>query len=179
MKEIWKDIEGYECYYQISNFGRVKSLERISTQNVLIKERLLKQNIRKEYYYVELNKDGYAKKYSIHRLVGQAFISNPENYPCINHIDENKLNNNVENLEWITVKGNVNHGTRNKRSSEYQHCKNFGKKRGIYKVNNKWKAQIKLFENNSQVYLGRFDNKEEAYQAFYNAYVKYYGTNPW
>ena len=100
MKEIFKDIKGYEGLYQVSNLGNIRSLDR------KIKNRNLKGKIKKldktkfGYLKVELNNNGKKKKYSVHRLVAQTFLDNPNNYPCINHKDENKNNNIVSNLEW-------------------------------------------------------------------------------
>lgn len=107
MEEIWKDIPEYEGLYQVSNLGRIKSL-----QNYRGKGNILKQRIKKGYYTIGLRKNAKRKWYLTHRLVAQAFIPNPNNLPQINHIDENKLNNNVDNLEWCTVKYNNTYGTR-------------------------------------------------------------------
>ena len=104
MKEIWKDIKGYEGIYQISNLGQVKSLHNKLGQ----KELIMKQNLKRNgYYQIRLKNNGKQKDYIVHRLVAQAFIDNPMKLPCINHIDENKTNNNVENLEWCTVEYNI------------------------------------------------------------------------
>ena len=111
MKEIWKDIEGYEGLYQVSNLGRVKSKHRVS-------ERILKPSINSRgYMLVILSKNGEYKSGKVHRLVAQSFIPNTENKPQVNHIDENKTNNMASNLEWVTVKENINHGTRTERTS--------------------------------------------------------------
>ena len=112
MKEIWKDVEGYEGLYQVSNLGRVK---RITTGRVL---KPLKHS--NGYLMVKLSKNSIVYTKTIHSLVAQAFIPNPENKPEINHIDENKTNNNVSNLEWMTRKENINHGTRTERMSKTQ-----------------------------------------------------------
>ncbi len=108
--EIWKDIKGYEGIYQVSNTGKIKSIKR----NIILK------NIIHHYGYliVQLNKNGVGKDFSVHRLVAGAFIPNTDNLPQVNHKDENKLNNNVENLEWCTAGYNTNYGTRNKRVSK-------------------------------------------------------------
>ena len=114
MEEVWKDIEGYEGLYQVSNKGNVKSLKNNKTK----KEKILKHSIVKGYLQVILCKDKTIKGFKIHRLVSQAFIENPNNYPCVNHKDECSTNNSVENLEWCTQKYNINFGTRNERTSE-------------------------------------------------------------
>ena len=110
MKEIWKDIKGYEGLYQVSNLGRVK---RVATN------RILKQaKHHGGYMLVRLSKNGKPHTCTVHRLAAQAFIPNPENKPQVNHIDEDKTNNMIPNLEWVTAKENVNHGTRNERTSK-------------------------------------------------------------
>ena len=115
MKEIWKDILGYEGLYQVSNFGRVKSLNYKRTG----KERILKLLKHKcGYLYIGLHKDNNVKNYYIHRLVAEAFIDNPNNLPQVNHKDENKLNNVVSNLEWCDAKYNINYGTARERMTE-------------------------------------------------------------
>lgn len=119
MEEIWKDIKGYEGLYQVSNTGKVKSLERKVKHwqggYLTKKEIVLKSSISKGYLVISLYKNGIQIRKYIHRLVAEAFIPNPDNLPQINHIDENKMNNCVENLEWCTAEFNVNYGTRNKR----------------------------------------------------------------
>ena len=100
MTEVWKDVKNYEGLYQISNLGNVK---RISSG------KRLKPYNRKGYIRVALSKDDTTKHIDIHRLVAQAFIPNPENKPEVNHKDENKLNNEVSNLEWVTRKENIKH----------------------------------------------------------------------
>ena len=121
-KEIWKDIQGYEGVYQISNLGEIKSLERmiVTNDNITkkIKEKILKPCLRKNGYYgIVLKKDDKSKYYAIHRLVAQHFIPNPNNLPQVNHKDENKINNCVENLEWCTSQYNINYGTHNERQA--------------------------------------------------------------
>ena len=101
MKEIWKDIKGYEGLYQVSNFGRVKSSTKI------LANRLSKRG----YYIVTLYKNAKGVTKTVHRLVAQAFIPNPDNLPQVNHKDENKLNNRVDNLEWCTAKYNINYSS--------------------------------------------------------------------
>ena len=101
IKEVWKDIKGYEGLYQISSLGRVKSIRN----NIIKKPSVLP----KGYLQICLNKKGKSKYISIHRLVAQVFISNPNNLPCVNHKDCNPQNNNISNLEWISYKDNNNY----------------------------------------------------------------------
>ena len=111
MDEIWHDIDGYEGLYQISNKGRVKSLK-------WGKERILRPGIDGYgYCFIILCNDNVRKTFKLHRLVAQAFIPNLYNKPQVNHLDENKKNNCVDNLEWATAKENINYGTRNERAS--------------------------------------------------------------
>ena len=119
MTEIWKDIEGYENLYQVSNLGRVKALGNGGSKNSKFSsERILKTCEIKGYLRVTLSKDGKQKQYSVHRLVAQAFLQNPDNLPQVNHKDEDKTNNRVDNLEWCSAKYNNNYGTRIQRITE-------------------------------------------------------------
>ena len=106
--EVWKDIDGFEGLYQVSNFGNVRGMKR-------------KINLHPEtdrgYNRVCLSKNGKLKHYFLHRLVAFAFVSNPFGYTEINHKDENPQNNAAENLEWCCHKYNMNFGTRTKRAS--------------------------------------------------------------
>lgn len=112
--EKWKDIEGYEGKYQISNKGRVKALNFRRTT----KEKIISGRNNKGYQAVELWKFGKRKSYLVHRLVALSFVPNPDNLPQINHKDENKLNNNADNLEWCTQFYNNIYGTRLQRVSK-------------------------------------------------------------
>lgn len=116
MDEIWKDIEGYEGLYQVSNMGRVKSLERTRNMNLPghkkpapVPERILKFGESHGYLAVTLAKGGVNRKIRVHKLVALAFIPNPDRKPDINHKDGNKHNNAVENFEWVTAKENQQH----------------------------------------------------------------------
>lgn len=123
--EIWKDIEGYEGLYQVSNEGRVKSLQREIVykdgRKKVLEEKIL-HNLLSDlgYYHVILSKNGVPKRYKVHRLVAKAFIANPNNLPVINHKDENPKNNVVENLEWCTQGYNVRYGTMIERGRQTQ-----------------------------------------------------------
>lgn len=112
MEEKWKDIEGYEGIYQVSNLGNVRSLYFKNNKYKIdrIKERS-KTLDKKGYLRVILCKDGKIKNFQVHRLVAQAFIPNPNNYNEVNHKDENPSNNRVDNLEWCTHKYNMNYGS--------------------------------------------------------------------
>lgn len=119
MEEIWKDVKEFEGIYQISNLGRLKRLETIIDtiyqqkykRKIHQKERIIKVNKCGRYYKHTLkNKKSNKKRTtSIHRLVAEAFIPNPNNLPQVNHIDGNRYNNNVKNLEWCTASENVRH----------------------------------------------------------------------
>lgn len=116
MNEVWKDIKGYEGYYQVSNLGNVKSLSRqVDYKHVVVtrKEVILKKKKDSDgYFAVTLQKDGERKYFRVCRLVAMAFVENPNNLPCINHKDEIKCNDIPENLEWCTVLYNNTYGNR-------------------------------------------------------------------
>jgi hypothetical protein len=119
--EQWKDIKGYEGAYQISNLGRIKSLDRICVEMPRGCKRHIKGKLMsptdngKGYMIISLKKHGTRKSKYIHRLVAEAFIPNPNSYTIVNHIDYNKKNNNVNNLEWCTQKDNIQHSSKNMR----------------------------------------------------------------
>ena len=112
--EKWKDIEGYEGLYQISNLGRIRSFYNYRRDGTNI----LKPRLKRGYYQVGLRKNGERKWHHLHRLVAKAFIPNPNNLPQINHKDENKTNNVIDNLEWCSVSYNNCYGTRRERVKE-------------------------------------------------------------
>ena len=147
-KEIWKDIPNYEGLYQASNLGNVRSLDHIrkngknNNQKCLTKGRILKQAIQKEsgYAFVVLSKNGKTKGFRVHRLVAETFIKNPYNFRCVNHKDENKQNNNVNNLEFCSHKYNNNYGTKKERLKISQQ-KRIGKKVNQYTIDGKFIKQ--------------------------------------
>lgn len=114
IEEKWKDIKNYEGLYQISNLGRVK---KINKSNIIICKPSIDTS---GYKQIVLTKNKKRKSYKIHRLIAQAFIPNPNNLPQINHKDENKLNNDVSNLEWCTLQYNCNYGSRNYRCTRHR-----------------------------------------------------------
>lgn len=124
--------------YQVSTKGQIKSLN-------IRKGRILKQHTQCGYLYVGLSKQCKAKLYLVHRLVAEAFIPNPDNLPEVNHKDENKLNNRVDNLEWCDAKYNSNYGTRNKRKSKPIQCIETGK---IYWGARELERQTGILHNN-------------------------------
>lgn len=152
MTEIWKDIQGYEGLYQVSNLGRVKSLARILNDGRIWKEKIIKPaKSGSGYMQVTLYKNNIKKPFRIHRLVAEAFIPNPLNLPFVNHKDENKANNFVGtpennytdgNLEWCTREYNINYGTAIERISKT--------KTGIYNTK-KSKTVLQLEKDGSLV----------------------------
>jgi len=160
VEEIWKDIVGYEDHYQISNFGRVKSLKPGKYYGGMLKG--FTSTI--EYLHLKLTLDGISKDYLIHRLVASAFIPNPNNYPEVNHKDCNKLNNRVENLEWVTPKQNSQYAYDSGKKVPIS-----GEKSGSNKVTNEQVLQIRklLSEGNlTQRQIGKlFGLKDTAISA--------------
>ena len=172
--ELWKWIPGYEGYYMASTHGRVKSVDRYvgykKSGQRLMKGKILKQNTDKVgYKIVQLNKNGKGKLFKVHRLVAQVFLENSSNLPQVNHKDENKQNNNVDNLEWISPKDNMNYGTRNERISKTkkgrqfteEHRKNISKNNAKYWKGKKGKDSayskpVLMFTKNDE-FIKRFD----------------------
>ena len=123
---VRKPVKGYEGYYEVDQFGRVFGLERIIKVNdngrnyeKPIAGKQLKQSMHtKGYKTVSLTKDGKTKTLFVHRLVAEAFIPNVDNLPMVNHKDEDKTNNFVENLEWCTNDYNINYGTARRRQAK-------------------------------------------------------------
>lgn len=118
LNEEWKEI--YNGRYQVSNYGRVKSMFFNNRQASINREKILKSVKRNKnsYYSVNIYKNNKASLTNVHRLVAESFLKNPNNYKYVNHKDENKLNNRIDNLEFCTQKYNLNYGTRNERISK-------------------------------------------------------------
>lgn len=167
-EKIWKDVVGYEGYYQVNDCGLIKSLERIvnykENHSGLRKERILKTNITKAgYVHATICIDKMNKTVKAHRLVAIAFIPNPENKPFVNHINGIKHDNRVNNLEWCTAKENTIHAFKTKLNSgvkgEKSHLSKLKKediikirlmyKEGLYSQS---KLGIKFNVTQSQIY---------------------------
>ena len=119
--EVWKDVLDFEGLYKVSDKGNIYSMERKNSIGKKCGGRMLRPSYHTNgYLQVDLRKDGIRISKLIHRLVAEAFIPNTNSHLEINHKDENKTNNNVENLEWCTREYNMNHGTRNARASQTQ-----------------------------------------------------------
>ena len=157
MMEEWKAIPGYEGLYEVSNMGNVRNVRR----NTLL--RLSKTNNR--YVRVSLCKNGIKTGLTVHRLVAEAFIPNPDNLPEVNHKDEDKTNNNVENLEWCDHKYNMNYGTRNIRAKET------AIKNGYYTGLSKEEYRKKYRDKNKE----KIREKQREYMREYNK--NYYEKN--
>ena len=113
MIEEWRPVVGYEGLYEVSSYGRVRSVDRYDNRNCFRKGKVLSPGIKPDgYLTVVLSCNGKCKTINVHRLVAQVFIENPDNLPEVNHKDEDKTNNNVDNLEWCSRKYNVNYGSR-------------------------------------------------------------------
>lgn len=119
-EEEWRDIKGFEGLYQVSNLGNVKRLKSYWCK----KERIVKQSPNNQgYLRLTLCKNNVKYPKRVHRLVAEAFLPNPDNLPQVNHKDENKLNNRVDNLEWCTAQYNINYGTCVQRTAEKNRIK--------------------------------------------------------
>ncbi len=145
--EQWKNIEGYEGHYMISNQGRVKTLKPRS-------EDILKSRINKHgYNYCSLSLNGKAKQFKVHRLVLQHFTPNPNNKPHVNHLDSNRSNNVAENLEWCTQKENTvhawkhGHGTLQKARKRRALTQRFSSKVKYKKLQGQQFGSIKILGN--------------------------------
>jgi hypothetical protein len=113
MEEIWKDIKGYEGLYQVSNLGRIKSLS-IKVHNRVTREKIMMSQLSNSgYYYICLSNNKTKKYLFVHRIVALEFIYNPKCKEQVNHIDGNKINNCIKNLEWVSRSENIKHAYKN------------------------------------------------------------------
>lgn len=163
MNEIWKDITGYEGLYQVSNFGNVRSFKNLNGRGVVSKPHPIKPALKRDgYLSVTLSKkDNNGRRVlsfpRINQLVARAFIENRDNLPCVDHKDNNKLNNCVDNLQWLSIADNVH------KYFSKTHC-------------NKWKGRGKI--NATPVYqLDCEGNIIKKYKSMTDAAVQVYGNN--
>lgn len=154
--EIWKDIKGYEGLYQVSNLGRVRSL--IFRNNKIIKKRknplIMKFSKRSGYYNVNLRNNKDRKSFQVHRLVAETFIKKEKNKNIVNHKDFNKLNNNVNNLEWVNQKENIHWSIENMKHAKK--CKNKLNEQYIRKKGKSYELTLK------KTYIGTYKTLKEA-----------------
>lgn len=171
--EEWKDIKGYEGIYKVSNLGRVKSLKawhgnKYKSIYVDIDKIIKPMKEKSGYLKVVLHDKNKKQNKRIHRLVAEAFIENPYNYKCINHIDGNKTNNKANNLEWCTQKYNVIDAVEKDLrkftyKGKYKKYINYDKRTDIFYVN--------ILMNSKKIYLGSFKDIEKAINVR-NEYLK-------
>ena len=169
-EEVWKPIKDYEGLYEVSNLGRVKSLNYRKTG----KEKILK-NIEnsKGYFQVGLVKFGKQKLFTVHRLVAEAFIPNPEGKPCIDHINTIRSDNRVENLRWVTHEENNNNPLTKKKYSE-NHREQSGEKNPMYGKtveNNRSKPVVQIDQTTNEVKIWESAKKAERQGGFNNGAI--------
>lgn len=162
MEEKWKDVPGYEGMYQVSDFGRVKSIDRLTKNkwgSFFLKGKILKQYSNKQgYFQVKFCKNRNEKTYFVHRLVLKSFVG--DSILVVNHKDFNKSNNNLKNLEYCTHSENVRH---------FEHSqKRYSKYIGVTYDKNRKKWVSKLKKNRKNIFLGRFETEKEAHEAILN-----------
>lgn len=175
--EIWKKIKGFEDY-EVSNLGNVKRISnfKFCNKNYLDNYFLKQKDNGKGYFRVKLSNNGVVKMYMVHRLIAENFIENPNNYKVVNHIDHNKKNNNIENLEWCTHSHNVNEfnkylpliGTKTRKTKGYT----FSKKDKLY--------ISRIGFGSKTITLSYFKNKEnsiDCYNIAYDLKIKYFKNN--
>jgi hypothetical protein len=151
--EVWKDVVGYEGYYQVSNRGRVKALERIDSNNRRHFEHILAQGKRPNgYLCVHLSKANNAKWFSVHRLVAMAFVERIDGCNIVNHLDNDRKNNYADNLEWTTYKGNMQWAAKQGRMR--------GKPDNFRKASEKRKKAVIATDKNGKDYF--FSSQTEA-----------------
>ena len=177
--EEWKEIPGYEGLYEVSNKGNVRNVRR----NTLL--RLTKTNY--GYIRIDLCKNGIKTSLSVHRLVAETFIPHPDNLPMINHKDEDKTNNRVENLEWCDAKYNINFGTARIRSintkikNGYVNEENVGLSREEYMKKYYEENREKIREQNREYRKKNREKKREYMREYYEKnkekYKEYYEKN--
>ncbi len=165
--EIWKDIKNFERWYQVSNLGRVRSLDRTVVFNRRkgsrdYKGKILKQKYHDGYPMVNLNQNKKLSVIPVHRLVAETFLENPNNYRCVNHMDGIRSNNKVENLEWCTHKQNHSHTIENG-----LFVPNIS---GILENNIKSRKRVAMIKNNKIIHIAEY-SREMAYYLIDNCKI--------
>lgn len=178
MEEIWKDIIGYEGLYQISNKGEVKNIiprvKYYSKYNVeVVKDYICAQAYVKDYFRISLIKNNKYKQLSVHRLVAEAFITNLENKPFVNHINGIKDDNRVENLEWVTNSENMYHCFHTLGKSRHLKEQNELRKKKIYQYTKEGKL-ITIWES-----LREANRNGEYPSNCLKGKIRYYKNNIW
>lgn len=162
--EIWKTIKGCS-YYQISNFGNIRSMSRNVNTGYgqrIVKERLLKKSSDKDGYEIiciRPDATSVKKTYKIHRLVAEYFLTNYNDYNCVNHKDLNKKNNHVSNLEYVNDMMNARH---------YHKINKSKKCVGVSYDNQKKKYKCRISVGGKRIYLGMYEKEEDAIKVYYD-----------
>lgn len=153
MQEIWKDINGYDGFYQVSNMGRVKRVAKPNKSGHIYKERILKNAKASElgYQHVHLSKNGVSKWEQVHRLVAEAFVDKKDGCDIVNHLDNNPSNNRADNLEWTTYEGNMQHAARQGRMRHHPE--------NLKKAQESRKTAVVAIKGNERIY---FNSQSEA-----------------
>ena len=167
MEEVWKSIDGYDGRYEVSNLGRVRSLEFRNNQTAFSRTKIMKATDNGHgYLIVSLREGGGRKNHYVHRLVAEAFIPNPDNLPVIDHIDHNRSNNIVTNLQWMTQGDNVRRSRYLMSKAREKATTNTGEKYisrqskdGLYRVT------VRISETNRRKQIGLFKTLNEALEA--------------
>ncbi|HFJ9472606.1 TPA: NUMOD4 domain-containing protein [Bacillus paranthracis] len=163
MSEIWKDIEGYEGLYQVSNLGSIKSMPNRKYKSERIKSLVVST---KGYVRVCLSKNGKAKTLLVHRVVAKAFINNPDNKAQVNHINGIKTDNRKDNLEWVSLQDNNKHAHKNGLIAD-----NSGSKNGLSKLTEENVIEIRRLYSNGDISQSKLAKRYGVAQSLINRII--------
>lgn len=167
MDEIWVDVPDYEQFYQVSNFGRIRSKTRIARNkngNRIIQGKLLKPGLNSRgYSRLNVKTNAIHKHFFIHRLVANIFVPNPQNKPHVNHLDSNPLNNHYKNLEWVSHLGNMHHAINKGRFDNH-----FKRLTALFKESNERRQKAVIGINKQTGVIVSFQSIQEAGRNFNN-----------